>query len=249
VHVPSNNRLDIGPIEQRLQELHTDVSSCLSQSARDASLELGTLLQNEADIGMWQQRAARHPTSLLLENARRELSFAIYSVASGLYLQAFSNLRLFLELSFASVHFSMHELEWRRWLDNRLDFSWSAALNKDDGILSPGFVREFFPRAMDDAPRFGADAVRVYRDCSQFIHGKTVATSRLPRAISYRADVLLDWCANAKDATACVLYLVYCRYADELLPDDDGRLVETLEHSFSHLPSVRQALRELGASS
>jgi hypothetical protein len=247
--VSSHDQFDIGPIEQRLQELHTDVKSCLSLSAKDASLELGLLLQVESDIGTWQQRANQHPASALLDNARRELGFAIYSVSSGLYLQAYSNLRLFLELSFASVYFSVHELEWRRWLNNRMDFSWSAALSKDDGILSPSFVREFFPRAMDDAPRFGADAMRVYRNCSQFIHGKTVATDRLPRAISYRADVLRDWCANARDAASCVLYLLYCRYADEFLPNDDGRLAETLEHSFSHLPSVRQALRDLSRTS
>jgi hypothetical protein len=244
VHVPNDADFDLGPIARRLRELHEDVRSCLSQSTREHSQELGLILQIESDIGIWERRTERYPSSVLLNNARRELGFAIYSVSSGLYLQAYSNLRLFLELSFASVYFSVHEIERRRWLDNRLNFSWSAALEKENGVLSPNFVREFLPRAVEEAPYFGSEAIRVYGNCSQFIHGKTVATERLPRTVAYRADVLLDWHENARLAATCVLYLLYCRYADELLPYDDGHLADTLEHSFSHLSSVRETIRD-----
>jgi hypothetical protein len=233
-----------GPIARRLQDLHRDVNGCLNLSSTEHARELGLILQIESDIGLWQRRASRHATSILLENARRELSFAIYSASGSLYLQAFANLRLFLELSFASVYFSVREIEWRRWLSDRLDFSWSAALDSDTGVLSSEFVKDFFPQAAKEAPNFGSDAKTVYRNCSQFIHGKTVATGRLPRTVTYRSDILSDWCRNAESAATCVLYLLYCRYADELLPDDDGQLADTLDHSFSHLSSVRTTLRE-----
>jgi hypothetical protein len=38
------------------------------------------------------------------------------------------------------------------------------------------------------------------------------------------------------------VYILYCRYAEELLPGDDGHLAGTLENNFAHLPSVRALL-------
>jgi hypothetical protein len=178
----------------------------------------------------------------LVNNARREFGFAIYSAASGLYQQAYSTLRLFLELGFAAVDFSVDEVRRRQWLAGRADFRWSRALDEKEGVLAPSFVLEFYPRAATDAPLYRATAAELYRHCSQFIHGRIVATDALPKTLSYSGDVLVDWCATARGSAEAFLYVLYCRYADELLPADDGRLAATLEYSFSHLRSVRESL-------
>jgi hypothetical protein len=230
-----------GNIELRLLELHDSAKSSLGLAARLHAPALGRLLQQDVDIGVWETRLLHRPETRLVSDARRELGFAIYSAASGLYMQAYSTLRLFLELSFAAVSFSVDEVLRRQWLADRTDFRWSKALDEKDGVLAPAFVREFYPRAATDAPHYRARAAELYRHCSQFIHGKTVATSALPKTLSYSEDVLLDWCSTARGSAEAVLYVLYCRYADELLPADDGQLANTLEFSFSHLRSVRES--------
>jgi hypothetical protein len=231
-----------GDIERRLLGLHDAARACLLLSTQGHVGALGRLLQLDVDISAWQRRLENRPEARLLGNARRELGFAVYSAAVGLYLQAFSSLRLFLELSFASVYFSANELHRRRWVADRADFSWSRALDENEGVLAASFVQEFHSSAAADAPSYAALAAKCYRHCSQFLHGKIAATSTLPETLSYSAGVLTDWHATARESAEAVLYLLYCRYADELLLDDDGQLAATLEHSFLHLRSVRESL-------
>jgi hypothetical protein len=239
-----DNEVDQPPssIERRLLELHDSARSSLGLAARQHAPALGRLLQQDVDIGVWEARLLHRPETRLVSNARRELGFAIYSAASALYQQAYSTLRLFLELGFAAVKFSVDEVHRRQWLAGRTDFRWSQALDEKEGVLAPSFVGEFYPRAAVDAPRYRAAAAELYSHCSQFIHGRIVATSALPETLSYSGDVLIDWCATARGSAEAFLYVLYCRYADELLPVDDGRLAATLEYSFSHLNSVRESL-------
>jgi hypothetical protein len=229
-------------IRAHLMDLHASAATYLDKAASDFAPSLGQLLQLDVDVRQWADRLADRPEAQLLSNARRELGFATYSAASGLYLQAFANLRLFLELSFAAVYFSVHELERRRWMEDRADFRWSKALDPTDGVLAPAFVREFSPMAEAECQRFASLAAAKYRHCSQFIHGKVVATDGLPPTLLYSPLVLADWVDTAVACAQAVLYMLYCRYRESLLPGDDGTLAETLEHSFSHLRSIRQAL-------
>jgi hypothetical protein len=231
-----------GDIERHLLGLHDATRACVLRSAQGHAGALGHLLQLDVDVSAWERRLEGRPEARLLGTARRELGFAVYSATAGLYLQAFSSLRLFLELSFAAVYFSANELHRRQWVADRADFSWPRALDENEGVLAASFVREFHPSAAADASRYAATAAKCYRHCSQFLHGKIVATNTLPETLSYSETVLTDWNATAREAAEAVLYLLYCRYADELLPDDDGRLAATLEYSFLHLLSVRESL-------
>lgn len=232
----------VDEIERQLLNLHTLADHCIRLSAREHSSQLGHVLQLDVDIREWELRLTQRPETQLLSNARRELGFATYAASSGLYLQAFGDLRLFLELSFASVNFSVNELVRRQWWADRATFSWSRALDAQNGILAAPFIREFRPDAANDAPIYSALAEKSYHHCSQFIHGKVVATDTLPRSLSYSPEVMADWTRTARDAAESVLFLLYCRFGSELLDGDDGRLAATLEHSFGHLQAIRKTI-------
>jgi hypothetical protein len=236
-----------GEIERTLLDLHAAAARCLSLATEQHAAKIGKVLQHDIDIGLWEAGIRHRYEVQLLGGARRELGYSVYCASTGLYAQAFSSLRLFLELSFATVAFSVNELEWRKWRDDRKDFSWSNALDKEEGVLSPSFVREFYSDAAADAPTYREMAQRTYRHCSQHIHGKLAVTRSLPQVLEYKPEALMTWCSTANNAAESVLYVLYCRYGDTLLPNDDGRLAATLEHSFSHLASVRRSLEASGA--
>ncbi|MDX5460150.1 hypothetical protein [Micromonospora tulbaghiae] len=229
-------------IDIHLLELHNQVEKNIRQATGGHGSSLGQLLQLDLDVMAWEQELLGRPEVGQLTAARRELGFAIYAASAGLYLHAYAGLRLFLELSFASVYFSANELHRRRWVADRADFSWAKALDENDGVMAPSFVREFSETAAKDAAQFAKDAASAYRHCSQFIHGKVAVTSLLPDAMQFSPLVLQDWLATAVKSARTVLFLLYARYGDELLGggDQSGRLAFTVESSFGHLKEVRR---------
>lgn len=230
-------------IREHLLGLHAEAGGNITSSTSEAAPKLGQLIQLDLDIEIWEKSLLARPEAKQLTAARRELGFATYAVSGGLYLHAYAGLRLFLELCFAAVYFSANELHRRRWVADRADFSWSKALDRENGVLAPSFVREFSETASQDAQYFADSAAKCYRHCSQFIHGKLAVTDALPDQLGFNGVVLSDWLVTARDSAKAALFLLYARYGDELLPADEaGRLSSTIESSFSHLKAVREQL-------
>ncbi|WP_202235472.1 hypothetical protein [Actinacidiphila reveromycinica] len=229
-------------IRTHFSHLSTIGAKVIESSVSSHSVLLGEILQLEADIGAWESCISMRPESEQIADARRELGFAAYAACCGLYRLAFSGIRTFLELSFAAVYFSANELHRRQWVADRRDFSWSQALDEENGVLSKKFIQEFLRDSVGEASFYAAMAARSYRHCSQFIHGKSAVTKDLPRDMRFSTDALADWAATARNSAQSVLFALYGRYASELIPGDAGVLGATLEHSFLHLKSVRSIL-------
>ncbi|MFH9565561.1 hypothetical protein [Streptomyces globisporus] len=228
---------------QLLMNLHEQARSSIDLTVSSNSASLGELLRLDLDIKAFEERISERPEVTQLRSARKELGYAIYAAAAGQYRMAYGSVRLFLELGFAAVYFSANELKRRKWLSDRGDFSWSKALDEDEGVLSKSFVMEFNEKAADHATIYAKSAALCYRNCSQFIHGKASVTDHLPDGFEYSPDVLADWLRTSKKSAESVLYLLYCRYADELLESDDGHeLRAVIEYSFRHIPEVRNTL-------
>lgn len=237
-----DDQLPPGPVTTTMRALHGTAGTVLEASLAGSASQLGTVLQLDRDLAEWERALAARPETSLLSDARRHLGWSIFAAATGFYGLAYGALRVALELSFAAVDFSANELLRRRWLQDRADFSWSAALDRENGLLSPSFVQEFNEGAVHDARSFAQDAAECYRLCSQFMHGKRSATSQVPAVLAYSSDTLHDWISTAVTAKKSVLFLLYIRYGHELLPGSDGNLAATLESSLGHLRSVRTDL-------
>lgn len=179
-----------------------------------------------------------------MESARKELAFAEYSAASGLYRQAFASLRLFLELNCAAFHFSVNELERRRWVASRADVSWSTIVASETGVLSSQFVIEFAPTLVSAADKYALQAKECYRYCSQFIHGNHADTIRLPEKLEYSPRILSEWCDNAINSSKVILFLLFVRFRDEV-DLNDGQLESVITSNFNHLEPVRDLLKEI----
>lgn len=225
-------------ITGHIDGLHSELRKCSAAATVEHRAALGSVHEIDGDISHWIDKIDG-PEAVQLRAARRELALAEFCAASGLYRQAFASLRLFLELSFAAVHFSVNEFERRRWLSDKTDFSWSRALDEHDGVLSRPFVEEFAPAATTDAQRYATDAAGTYRYCSQFIHGKASVSSSIPETLEYRSEVVEDWCSHASRSGAAVLFLLFVRYGLDLNAQRDDELSDTLIARFGHLDSVR----------
>lgn len=225
-------------IEAHLTLLADASDDCRRRALTSHQIQLGEVHQGDADFALWLDYLDG-PTVPMMTAARRELALAEYSAASGLYRQSFASLRLYLELNFAAVYFSVNELKRRQWASDRFDFSWSNALNADTGILSENFVSEFAPDLVTVAALHSRTAQACYRYCSQLIHGKHRDSERLPMTLEYSSEVLSEWCEKAKQATEVVLFLLYIRYGE--IADDSAKdeLRTMLLTRFGHIAQIR----------
>lgn len=228
-------------IEEHLARLRSASDACVQEALRDHRASLGEVHLLDQDVGQWLQKVLGQEREQIAA-ARRELALAEYAIASGLYRQAYASLRLFLELNFAAVHFSVNEFERRQWNSDRADFSWSGALDEDRGVLAKGFVLEFAPTLKDDAAQYARTAARCYRHCSQFVHGKASVAKTLPESLEYRESVVADWCDSAKRAGEAVIFMFLVRYGFDLNAYEDDDLSEIVTSRFGHLIPVRDLL-------
>lgn len=228
-------------VDVHLRSVGAACEAAIGEALRSHRSELGRVHQLDLDIAAWVVHVTT-PSGAQLRAARKELGIGEYCAAAGLYRQAYESLRLFLELSFAAVHFSVNEFERRLWASDRLDFSWSGALQGDDGLLSRRFVGEFAPSLADDAGKFAGLASDCYRHCSQFVHGKAAVTQDLPERVEYAASVVSDWCLTASRAAEAVLFLLYIRYGEEFDANGTPVLQDTIIEHFGNSPAVRGLL-------
>lgn len=230
------------PLQQHLQALHLLGEHAMQESVAKHSQKLGRLLQLDLDIKAWEDRLVGRPETPQLSSARRELGMAIYAASTGSYVHAFAGTRLFLELAFASVYFSANELHRRMWVSDRRDFSWSKALDVEDGVLSASFVQEFNPTASPDCATYSTRASSAYRYCSQFLHGKLAVMRELPERIEYDQNVMETWLEHSTSAAMAVLYLLYARYAADVDLSASPEVATVIESHFAHLAHARDVL-------
>lgn len=152
----------------------------------------------------------------IFQHALKEYQFAQLALACGLYRQAFTSLRLALELALSAVDFSVNEVRLRSWLVGESDIVWARLIEKDNGLLSPSFVRIFYDGLKDHGQSHRAMAEKVYRECSEYVHGNASTHHNLPNAIEYSQQIVLSWCEKADTIRRIVIFAFVVRYMSDL---------------------------------
>lgn len=111
------------------------------------------------------------PEAEILRLAVNEYNFALHAAASARYRHASISLRLFFELASASIHFSAYEINLRKWLNNSGDINWTRLTDPEKGLFAKPFIEAFHPGMETSARQYSALAGKVYRECSEYVHG------------------------------------------------------------------------------
>lgn len=233
---------DTSSIEGIMLKLHKSCSDHIKQATTSNRSEIRGVLHLETDLAAWLEILHRNPECQQLHSAHRDFGLAFYAAMSGLYRQAFSTLRSFLEVTIGATYLSSHEFKRRQWVNGKSDISWKAITSSESGIYSLPFLEEFCPEAIGEQTEMLGDLKRAYRRCSEYIHGNVSTSQMLPTEISYREDVLREWLLTAKSSLTVAIHCFIIRYYKDL-PQSSQRIVEgSLEDGFSHHVSVRKLL-------
>jgi hypothetical protein len=180
------------------------------------------------------------PERVLIDLAIREFNFALVAASSAHYRHAHISLRLFFELALTAVHFSAHEINLRRWIANSKDIIWSSLVDADEGVFAVNFVKAFGSGLEENAAQYRTMAEKVYRECSEFVHGNLHTHQDPPGAIDYDRELLLAW-ANRASATWLAFLFAYCsRYLKFFQKRQLKEIEFIVLDNFGHMVPVQQ---------
>lgn len=164
----------------------------------------------------------------LLEHAMKEYQFALFALHQGFYRHAFSALRLSFELGLSAIEFSANELALRQWEAGTLDINWARLLNLDNGVFSKNFLRAFSFGIEDRGMHFRTISEKVYRECSEYVHGNSATHVELPQDLVFSKSSILAWSDKASSIHLVFLFVFFSRYVKDM--DEEKRKV--IEESF-----------------
>src|SRR5579872_7226888 len=144
--------------------------TAIGQATADPS-QLGRAHQQIDELNRWREALEPRPEGIGLQHAISEVTVGMFLLASGLYRPAFMSLRLFLELSLASVHFSVNRLDLAEWLQGNRDVNWASLIDAEQGVLSSRYTAAFFPELRDSVRAYNSIGSKIYRELSEFVHG------------------------------------------------------------------------------
>lgn len=226
------------------RDLHQKAGEVLRKTLEDTETlpRQNTSYGYLTDLALWPQILATAREAEIMQLALKEYQFALFALTIGQYRHAFIGLRLFFELSLAAIHFSAHELELRCWKKDTQDINWQRMIAAENGVLSKSFVSAFAPCLVDHAPGFRAIAEKVYRECSEFVHGNAHTHITLADSFSFSPDVCKQWHDHAKSMVVVILFAYAVRYLGDLGKDAKSTLEASLTDELGHLVELRTLL-------
>jgi len=229
--------------EQYYRQLHSSCGGVLAQSFEaDKTSQHAAAHQFRADLTRWYEVLEGRPERDLILAALSEYQFALLAVVFGQYRQSFMSLRLSLELLLGCVHFSANELKLRLWMRGSQDIVWSSLIDKESGVFSKSFVRVFYEDLVDLSLQHGAIAEKVYRECSEYVHGNANTHSTLDGKVTFQEQAFQDWHQKAKAVRLASSFALCARYVQLLEPEKRVQLETILLDNLGHISAVRAIL-------
>lgn len=214
-------------------------------SADPPRLELFAEAHNEAvDLDLLSSLLVNRVEEPMYKLARLEYQQAVFSTSIAQYRQAHKALRLFLELSLCSILFSAHEIDTRLWLRGKKDASWKSINCENTGVFSRYFVGAFFEEMTDHCDQYRTLASKLYRECSEYVHGNWQSFSEMNHQIAYNANSLETWADRADTARLLVKFAFVCRYIKNAPRDTKDELEAMVLEDFGTIPAVQAIFEE-----
>jgi hypothetical protein len=197
-----------------------------------------------SELSSWAEVLCARREAELMKIATHEYGFAILALSQGHYRHAFKALRLVLELCLQAAYLSANELKLRDWLSNRRDTSWNAIIaeDADDAIFSVRFANAFFPELKPHLPHYRSLAAKVYRECSECVHGNVPTLVPLPKKLEFDQPIFDLWHEKAETSALVIHFALTLRYFNEVNEADRDPIEPALAERLGYVPEIRTAL-------
>jgi len=157
--------------EQYIRKVNEKVQSLFDSSLVQNSETLNIGIDFSKSIQIWLDVIPEDSYKILISNSIQSLEIALLSQTYCLYRNAFSSLRLSLEMLFGGIYFSTTLLDFIEWSKSSKDLNWATINDSNNGVLSHRFYNAFFIEAKEDCEEYFTKAKELYRELSEYVHG------------------------------------------------------------------------------
>lgn len=178
----------------------------------------------------------------MLTTVAIQLETATLNLSLGLYRQAFSSLRLALEMGLGLIYFSINKLEHHEWLYGYNDIKWSKLINEDDGVLSKRFAKAFFYELEESVNEYNGKAKKVYREMSEYVHGNSDTWQESGLSLKYNEKLKDKYFELFQDVAEILLFVLNCRYLKSFDEEGIDAISEFLLEDLGHIVGIREFL-------
>lgn len=237
--------LEFMKIEDHYRELGRQTIEILEKSIGNEELDL--LSTNHAflhDFAIWLDVLKDRPENSILSNAIKEYQIALLSNNLGMYQQAFMGLRFFLERSLVAMLFSAKEIELNLWKIGERDTYWSELMDKEKGVFSAKYCKAFFPELKNEIDHFLAITVKVYRECSEYVHANKSVIDKIPNKLEYSKDLFYEWNTKADVIKRIILFVFCLRYLKYLKEEEITKLASTISEEFKSISQITEIINK-----
>ncbi len=222
------------------QELYSKCGDILSECFEEEYVSI--MRKNHhylLDINKWLEAIDGRYEKILLESACQEYQYSLLSLLQGQYRHSFMSLRLFFELTLSSIYFSSNEYEFRLWTRNEKDINWKQLVDKQKGVLSKSFIRVFFEDIADESVHFQTIAEKVYRECSEYVHGNAKTYELISNELKFSDEIFRVWHEKSTNIYFVVLFALCSRYLGVLDKVHVDKLESMITDELSHLSAIQ----------
>lgn len=223
------------------QKNATLLDECVKEGCTDRLAEAHSRV---FDLHIWIDILENKSEVQIYRNAFKEYEFSMLCLVQGFYRQAFSSLRLFMELTLAAVLLSTNELDMRLWFAGKKDTNWKSMMDADKGIFAKNFVESFCPELIDESKHFQSASEKLYRECSEYVHGNHATNISLPDEVAFSKEAFILWTEKAKSVFLVVQYVLTVRYINEMNADKFNKLEGPLNDVLGHIKGFGLILNE-----
>ena len=228
-------------IKEHYTSLKEVSNGILKQSLDDDNITLIAKSHNILfEYSVWLEILKDKPEYNILKTASKELQISIMTLNFGFYSKSFSGLRFFLERSLVAILFSSQEIELRLWEKGERDTYWSEIIDENKGIFSHRFSKAFFPDLKDEIIHFRNMSLKVYRECSEFVHCNNSAIQSLPESLEYNKTLFDNWHNKANSIGRIILFALNLRYLKQLSEDDFKKLESINIDNFNSIKPIQE---------
>lgn len=224
-------------IQDYFQRLNNDSQDVLARTMADKD-SLGSLHHLSSCIYEFSGCIVDQQEKQILETVSAQLESATFNLILGLYRQAFSSLRLALEMGLAAIYFSTNKIELYEWLEGRMDIKWSKLVDENNGVLSNRFAMAFFREIAGDIEDYRNKAIFVYRTLSEYVHGNNETWSDSGIRLSYNKGLFDKYSDCYKTVCEVILFSATCRYV-KFLDDSSIESISFLPEELNQITAVR----------
>lgn len=225
-------------IQEYFSRLNSDSQKIFSQTILQKE-KLGILHHLSSCIYEFSDCLPDPQEKEILVTVSTQLESATLNLTLGQYRQAFSSLRLALEMGLAAIYFSANKMELHEWLDGRTDIKWSKLVDKENGVLSNRFANAFFSECVSYTDDYREKAISTYRKLSEYVHGNNETWEKSGLKLSFNLDLLDFYFESYKSTAEVILFAAVCRYT-RLFDEPTRESLQFIPEEFNHISEIRE---------